>query len=359
MQLERHRCNPIRMNGASATPHGTFPGGFAVLSCIDYDMLMEQMTRRTFLTSLGLTAAGTSAALASETDTRRTRWEMIAHDGPTRSPQLRPSPGQWDPGTITATWLGHATVLLDFFGTRIITDPVLSERIGIDMGLFTLGPRRLVAPALSAEELPPVDLILLSHAHMDHLDIPTLKQFARTTPVVIAENTYDVIEDMEFTTVYELDWGEWTALGDLRIEALEVRHFGWRFPWERDRSRGYDDGRSFNAYLLSKDNTHIVFGGDTAYQEHFSSLGQRLNGVELAIMPIGAYDPWIHAHATPEQALAMADQMGAYHVLPIHWNTFIQSQEPTAEPIQRLRRAAADRPDRIALDAIGATWTAG
>jgi len=320
---------------------------------------MNTMNRRRFLTSLGLAAAGTSSALASEPDLRRTRWEMIAYDGPTSSPTQRPRPEQWDPGTITATWLGHATVLLDFFGMRIITDPVLSERIGIDLGLFTLGPRRLVSPALAAEELPPVDLILLSHAHMDHLDIPTLKHFDRSTPVVIAQNTYDVIEDMEFSTVYELDWGQWTAVGDLRIEALEVKHFGWRFPWERDRSRGYDDGRSYNAYLLSKNDTHIVFGGDTAYHARFTALGRRLSAVELAIMPIGAYDPWIHNHATPEQALAMADQMGAYHVLPIHWNTFIQSQEPTSEPIERLKLAAGERQDRIALAAIGETWTAG
>jgi len=319
---------------------------------------MSTMNRRRFLSALSLTGAGSAAAMASEKDLRRTRWEMIAHDGPMRSPTLRPDPERWDPGTITASWIGHATVLLDFFGTRIITDPVLSERIGLDLGLFTLGPRRLVAPALSAEELGRIDLVLLSHAHLDHLDIPTLKQFDRSTPVVIAKNTYDVIEDLEFSTVYELDWGEWTALGDLRIEALEVKHFGWRFPWERDRSRGYRDGRSFNAYLLSKNDTHIVFGGDTAYQENFSSLGRRLPAVELAIMPIGAYDPWIHAHANPEQALAMADQMGAYHVLPIHWKTFIQSQEPTSEPIERLKRAAGPSPGRIVLETIGQSWTA-
>jgi L-ascorbate metabolism protein UlaG (beta-lactamase superfamily) len=320
--------------------------------------LVNSMNRRRFLTSVGLTGAATSTALASDTDLRRTRWEMIAHDGPMIPASLRPRPERWDPGTITVSWLGHATVLLNFFGMRIITDPVFSERIGVDMGLFTLGPRRLVAPALSAEELGPIDLILLSHAHMDHLDIPTLRGFDRSTPVVIAQNTYDVIQDLDFSTVYELDWGKWTAVGDLRIEALEVKHFGWRFPWERDRSRGYLDGRSYNAYLLSKNGSHIVFGGDTAYQEHFAALGSRLPSVELAIMPIGAYDPWIHAHANPEQALAMADQMGAYHVLPIHWNTFIQSQEPTSEPITRLKRAAGERPDRIVLETIGQTWTA-
>jgi L-ascorbate metabolism protein UlaG (beta-lactamase superfamily) len=85
-------------------------------------------------------------------------------------------------------------------------------------------------------------------------------------------------------------------------------------------------------------------------------IGNRGLTLDLAIMPIGAYDPWISNHASPEQALAMADQMNAYHVMPVHWHTFIQSEEPTLEPIQRFKKAAADRPGRVVLDSIGQTW---
>jgi L-ascorbate metabolism protein UlaG (beta-lactamase superfamily) len=313
-------------------------------------------TRRKFLSTLALAATAAPWLLGQESQ-RRSRWEMIAHDEPPVTPAYRPDPSTWSDATITAAWIGHSTVLLNLFGFRIITDPVFSSRIGLNIaGLFTIGPRRLVEPALTIDQLPPIDLILLSHAHLDHLDTPSLRQFDRKIPVVMAKNTADVIEDLGYETVYELDWGQWTQVGDLRIEALEVKHFGWRYPWEQDRSRGYHDGRSYNAYLLRIRDRHVVFGGDTAYQENFTALARRGLTVDLAIMPIGAYDPWIRNHANPEQALAMSDQMNAFHVLPVHWQTFIQSEEPTLEPIQRLKKAAGGSPDRIVLDSIGQTW---
>lgn len=316
-------------------------------------------SRRKFLGTVGSVVASVPALLARNIGERRSRWEMIAYNEPPEKPTYKPEPALWDNSTITAAWIGQSTILINFFGTRIITDPVFSERIGLNVaGLFTIGPRRLVLPALTISELPPIDLILLSHAHMDHLDVPSLEEFDRSIPVIMAKNTYDVIEDLEFKTVYELDWGKWTQLGDLRIEAMEVKHFGWRYPWEQDRSRGNWEGRSYNAYLLSKNGRHIVFGGDTSYQEKFKALAQRGLRVELAMMPIGAYDPWISNHANPEQALAMCDHMGAERILPMHWHTFIQSEEPTLEPIERLKQASENRPDRIVLDAIGQTWIA-
>ncbi|MGB2958199.1 MAG: MBL fold metallo-hydrolase [Bacteroidota bacterium] len=315
------------------------------------------ISRRNFIQTAALGLVGSSRAFAGPEGRRRSRWEMIANDDPIIAPPFRPNPALWMDSTLTATWIGHATVLMNILGTRIITDPVLSERIGLNIAdLFTIGPQRLIRPALTFEELPPVDLILISHAHFDHLDIPTLKKFSRSTPVILAKNTFDVIQDLGFETVYELDWGEWTALGDLHVEALEVRHFGWRYPWERDRSRGYGDGRSYNAYLLSKNGINVLFGGDTAYHQGFTALGKSAKAVDLAVMPIGAYDPWIQNHSSPEEALAMTDQMGAYHILPIHWATFIQSEEPTPEPMERLQRAVAEQPDRIALESVGQTW---
>jgi L-ascorbate metabolism protein UlaG (beta-lactamase superfamily) len=313
-------------------------------------------SRRKFLAALGLSIAGAPLSLKAE-GTRRSRWEMIAHDEESLLPLYKPDPRTWSDAEITVAWIGHATVLINFFGTRIITDPVLLEQIGLNVaGLFTMGPRRLVLPALTFDELPPIDLIVLSHAHMDHLDIRSLRKFTRSIPVVIAKNTLDVVEDMGFEQVYELDWGDWTDAAGVRIEALEVTHFGWRYPWEKDRSRGFREGRSYNAYLLTKRGRSILFGGDTAYQERFRSLAVRKIPIDLAIMPIGAYDPWIRAHANPEQALAMADQMGAHYVLPIHWGTFIQSEEPTGEPIERMKKAAVGSPDRVVIDAIGKTW---
>lgn len=315
-------------------------------------------TRRTFLGTVGLSLASVPYLIAKGLTERRGRLEMIFNDDPVLEPRFHPEPSTWGDRTITAAWIGHSTILLNFFGVNIITDPVFSERIGLNIaGLLTIGPRRLVQPALTIDQLPHIDLILLSHAHFDHLDLPSLKEFDRNIPLIMAKNTADVIEDLGFTTVYELDWGKWTRIGDLRVEALEVKHFGWRYPWEQDRSRGNMEGRSYNAYLLTRNQRHIVFGGDTAMHDHFKDLARRNITVELAMMPIGAYDPWIHAHASPEQALAMADQMGAFHVLPMHWRTFVQSEEPTLEPMARLKKAAASNPDRIVLNSIGETWT--
>ena len=314
-------------------------------------------TRRTFLETLAL-ALTPASLLSGEETRRRSRWEIIAHDEPSVNPDYHPEPASWSDSTITAAWIGHSTVLINFFGFWILTDPVFSERIGLDVaGLFTIGPRRLVKPAMSVSELPPVDLILLSHAHLDHCDLPTLDQLPKNVPLVMAKNTSDLVADLGFETVYELDWTQWTRIGDVRIEALEVKHFGWRYPWEPDRSRGYHDGRSYNAYLLSRNGHQIVFGGDTAYHEKFREIRNRGLAVDLAILPIGAYDPWIANHASPEQALALADQLQAYHILPIHWSTFIQSQEPTSEPINRLRKATEKHPERIVMTAVGQTWS--
>lgn len=316
------------------------------------------ISRRRFLNLLALLPASRHGLLSQEK--RRSRLDLITNNEATSPAPHLPEPLSWSDDACTASWIGHSTVLMNFFGVNIITDPVFSNRVGLNFaGLFTIGPKRLVAPALSIEQLPRIDLILLSHGHMDHLDLPSVKQFDRNIPLVMAPNTSDVIADLDFKTVYELDWGKWTNVAGVRVEALRVQHFGWRFPWEEDRSRGNVEGRSYNAYLLSRNGRHIVFGGDTAYQHYFAELSSRKIAVDLAMMPIGCYDPWIRNHANPEQAITMADEMGAAYILPMHWGTFIQSDEPVQEPINRLRLAAASHSARIALESAGQTWTLG
>jgi L-ascorbate metabolism protein UlaG (beta-lactamase superfamily) len=312
-------------------------------------------SRRKFLATLGL---GVPAALvAEETKARRSRWDMIFGGGTSVKAGHKPEPKTWDDTTITAAWIGHSTVLINFFGTTIITDPVFSSRIGINLlGITTVGPKRLVEPALTIEELPPIDLILLSHAHMDHLDLPSLEEFRKDIPIVISKNNVDVIEGLSRKEVHELDWGESKTVAGIQIEAFPVKHFGWRMPWEEDRSRGNWYGRSYNAYLLSKIGKHIFFGGDTADQEFFKAIGERGIAVDLAMMPIGAYDPWIFNHCNPEQALVMAEHVNARHFFPMHWGTFIQSDEPTNEPIERLKKAIESRKIQLALESHGQTW---
>src|SRR5207302_1120286 len=144
----------------------------------------------------------------------------------------KPEPLKWNDAEVTAAWIGHATVLINFFGIKILTDPVLFPCIGIRLPSFTIGPKRLTAPALKFHEVPGIDLILLSHAHFDHLDLRTLRCFGESTTVITARATGDLLKHTRLRDVTELDWGEAktlkTAAGEINIGALPVNHWGAR-----------------------------------------------------------------------------------------------------------------------------------
>jgi L-ascorbate metabolism protein UlaG (beta-lactamase superfamily) len=205
--------------------------------------------------------------------------------------------------------------------------------------------KRLIQPAISLPELPAPDLILLSHAHMDHLDRPSLRKLENPeTTVVTAAATSDLLRVKRYRSVQELRWDESCRVGPARVRAFEVKHWGART--RTDVHRGY------NGYLIEAGRYRIVFGGDTANTDSFRRL-RTSKPVDLAIMPIGAYDPWIHAHCNPEQALAMANHAGAEFIVPVHHQTFRLSNEPHSEPIERLLLAAGSDEDRIPIRQIG------
>jgi L-ascorbate metabolism protein UlaG (beta-lactamase superfamily) len=261
---------------------------------------------------------------------------------------VRPDPQSWDDSRITAALLGHATVLINFCGFNIITDPVFSARAGVRLWPFTFGPKRHVGPALRLRDLPPLDLILLSHAHMDHFDKPSLWRLSREAAVVTACGTRDLLRFMRFREVRELPWEHTITLtgrdGDLTLTAMGLRHWGARYPWERHRS--------YNAYILERNGRRICFAGDTARTDAHKLA--RRGPIDLMLVPISAYNPWITNHCTPEEAVEMADEAGAKYVLPIHFETFKLSWEPLDEPIRRFTTALA--PERLALRRIGETF---
>jgi L-ascorbate metabolism protein UlaG (beta-lactamase superfamily) len=248
-------------------------------------------------------------------------------------------------------WLGHATVLLNFYGVRILTDPVLANRCGIAVGIGTVGPKRYIAPALGFSELPPIDVVLLSHAHYDHMDVGTLRRFPTSTLVVNAKTTTDILSSTRLKDVTELKWGEQTTLrttrGEVEIEAMQVKHWGQRWPSEM--ARGY------NGYILRREGKALIFGGDTALTPAFGEVRSRGPFV-AALMPIGAYQPWIYNHCNPEQAVDMANSARASYIVPIHHQTFRLSEEPMQEPIERLQAALQREPERLALKQIGETF---
>jgi len=255
----------------------------------------------------------------------------------------RPRVGAWPQTGLHAAWIGHSTVVINIDGFIVVTDPVFSSRIGIRLGPVTLGLKRLVPPALSVAEIPRPDLILLSHAHMDHFDLPSLRKLeGRSTTVITAVNTSDLLRVKRYGAVHELGWGQSLRVGPATIRAFEVNHWGARMH--------NDTHRSYNGYVIEAGRYRVVFGGDTAYTDLFKKV-RTSRAVDLAIMPIGAYNPWIRAHCTPEQALRMADDVGADFILPVHHRTFALSSEPVREPMERLLSAAGE--DRICLREIG------
>lgn len=257
----------------------------------------------------------------------------------------RPDPSSWSDDQLTVAWLGHATVLINFYGTWLLTDPVLRPRVGVRVAGVTIGPRRLVRPALSLREIPPLDGVLVSHSHMDHCDLATLRRLPRSAHAVVQKGNRDLVR--RFSRVDDLAWGESVEVGGARIEAVEVNHWGAR--------RLTDKHRGYGGFLIEKRGRSLVFGGDTAFTHAFASLRQRAR-IDLAILPIGAYDPWVYAHANPEQSWTMMREMGANYILPMHHSTFRLSREPLGEPVERLVRVAGREGWRIALTEPGETW---
>ena len=240
---------------------------------------------------------------------------------------------------FNATWIGHSTVLIQIGNTTILTDPVMFDRIGLCVLGYTVGLQRYTKPAIPVEQLPKIDIVLLSHAHIDHMDFETLNWLTNRSPnqisCITAKNTADIINDLKWKSLTELDWNESISINGVNIIGREVLHNGWRLPGEKCRRDGYKrTGRSYNGYVIERDGLRIAFGGDTAFTKSFTEFGN----TDVSIMPIGAYQGYSDNHCTPEEALQMTKMMKSPVILPIHFGTFHQSSEPVWEPIHRLMK---------------------
>lgn len=263
---------------------------------------------------------------------------------PVAAPQLvRPHA---DPAIATATWMGHSTALLQVGGLNVLTDPVWSERAS---PVQWMGPRRVMAPPLALDALPPLDIVLLSHSHYDHLDRATVERLARlhrdavwVTPLALGA----YLREFGVQHVVELDWWQHTVVKGATVTATPARHFSARRA--RDRNRTLWCG-----YALELEGRRAWFAGDTAYHPEFRRIGERCGPFDLVLVPIGAYDPrwFMHVvHMDPAEAVqAYADVASAYASAPpplmlaIHWGTFRLTSEPMDEPPRRAREEWAAR----------------
>jgi L-ascorbate metabolism protein UlaG (beta-lactamase superfamily) len=309
----------------------------------------RKFLKRFLITSSVVAGVGTFWAAKSNSRAARLLRQLYADSRRKILPApVKPNPAAWSDNQITICWLGHATTLINFYGLKILTDPVLGNHIGPSLGIGTLGPKRYVAPALRLDELPPIDLVLLSHAHMDHMDVATMNRLASKAPIITAKTTGDVLDGTGSKKLAEMRWGEklvfHSGKKELQLEAFEVKHWGRRWP------NGID--RGYNGYVLRREGKSLLFGGDTAQTPLFLDIKSR-GPFEAAIMPIGAYNPWIWNHCTPEQAVNMANFAGAKYIVPVHHQTFKLSREPMNEPLERLQSILQNEPQRIALKQIG------
>ncbi len=331
---------------ATRNDHSPTPGSGPTAS-----LGRRRTPRRAFLAAgLATTVTGAWTSLSDSWGARfvRGRIAEIGRDIPPAP--ATPTPATWSDNAITLAWLGHASVLIDFYGFRILTDPTFFSRIGVDAWVGTIGPLRLVQCALAPEDVPEIDLLLVTHAHFDHLDTPSIAAVPGRPAVVMAHATADLLPQRDWASVSELRWDEATrvrtARGDAQVRAIEVRHWGARV--RRDTWRGY------GGFVIEREGRRLLIGGDTADTPRFADH-RRYGPYEAAVMPIGAYDPWITNHCTPEQAVRMADAAGARFFVPIHHQSFSLSREPLLEPIERAEAALAQEQGRIALRRIGET----
>jgi L-ascorbate metabolism protein UlaG (beta-lactamase superfamily) len=236
------------------------------------------------------------------------------------------------------SWLGHASFLVRLGGCTVAIDPVLSHRI--------LGAgQRFTPPGL--DRLPPLDLLLISHNHYDHLDAPTVRTLPRKTPVVVPGGLGRWFRRRGFTVVTELDWWESVRVGAVEVTFVPVHH------WSR---RGLFDhcATLWGGWVLTvARGLRVYHAGDSGYGPFFAEIGSRYPGIDAAMLPVGAYAPrWFMQtmHMDPEEAVQAAEDLGARVMVPMHWGTFWLSREPAWEPIERTRAAwtAAGR-DRAAL----------
>lgn len=255
------------------------------------------------------------------------------------------------PDELGISFIGHSSFLVQAAGKNLLFDPVFST--------WLILLRRQRRPGMRVRDLPPIDIVLLSHAHMDHLDRSSLWRVAHATRrrtgrapiVVVPTEVADVVRGLGFSQIIELAWWQKYVADGLSITHTPAKHWGTR--WIMDGHRGY------GGYLVEGGARRLYYSGDTAYFTGFHEIGARLRP-EVALLPIGAYTPdsYRAVHASPEDALRAFEDLGAQWMVPMHYGTFWLSEEPLDEPLPRLLASAEKLgvSDRIAVVREGESW---
>jgi L-ascorbate metabolism protein UlaG (beta-lactamase superfamily) len=255
---------------------------------------------------------------------QRTPWPsrvaLVPHD---------PPPARVDPGRVAVTFIGHSTFLLRTASTVILTDPVFTQHAG---PFGRLGPPRVRPPAIAIRDLPPVDLVLVSHNHYDHLQPSSLRAFKDTATFVapLGAGSHTGVRVSP-----ELDWWQSRRVGDAEVTCVPAQHFSARTPWDRNRTL-------WCGFVVRVDGVVLYFAADTGYTPQFVEIGTRCPSIDLALLPIGAYEPrWFMSpvHMNPEEAVRAHLDVRARVSLGMHFGTFQLTDEGIDEPVRALERA--------------------
>jgi L-ascorbate metabolism protein UlaG (beta-lactamase superfamily) len=273
---------------------------------------------------------------------RRTAWPARIDEAPRRPPPL-------DGAVAVVTFIGHATFLIQTTTANILTDPMYSDRAG-PFGLF--GPRRVRQPAVRFADLPPISTVLLSHNHYDHCDRPTLARLAkRFDPMVITPlGNRALVKSTGLRKVEELDWWQDAKTSPLPLTLTPAHHFSARTPFDRNRAL-------WGGFTIAVAHQRIYFAGDSAYAPFFREVRRRFGPIDLALLPIGAYEPrWFMqaVHMNPAEALQAHLDLEASASIAMHFGTFQLTTEGIDEPVRALDQARlAHHVEPSAFRAIG------
>lgn len=305
---------------------------------------------RRFRNAAGPAGRGLAHYLRWVAGSRRARWprSLVNPVTPSISASL---PAE----AIAATFINHSTFLLQLGGQNLLTDPVYSERVGpFNLG----GPKRTRPPGVPFDQLPRIDYVLLSHNHYDHLDLATLRRLEeRSRPLFIAPlGNERFLRRRGLSRVVELDWWEsCPEAGPLEIALTPAQHFSSRHVFDRDRTL-------WGGFIASHQRSRrIYFAGDSGYGNHFQEIGRRFDPIDLALIPIGAYEPrWFmrHAHINPDEAVQVHLEVRSRLSIGMHFGTFQLTDEAIDDPPRALREALRRHgvsPDRFLVPEFGET----
>jgi L-ascorbate metabolism protein UlaG (beta-lactamase superfamily) len=269
------------------------------------------------------------------------RWKLTSHPEP--SPpfieDVVPSipPRTIDASQIRVTMVNHSTVLVQRSGVNLLTDPIWSRRAS---PLSWIGPKRRRKPGVRMEDLPPIDAVLISHNHFDHLDLPTLRQLATRghSTFVVAARCARLLRTQGIESVNELDWGESLAIFGVNIHCVPALHFSARGILDRNQTL-------WCGYVIEYPESLVYFAGDTSFGSHFAQIREKFGSPQLALLPIGAYEPrWFMSpvHMAPEEAVRAHEILGAKTSIAIHHGTFQLADDGIDTPQKQLMACRRD-----------------